>query len=91
MNETTRESLKLWAKVLLRCGILGFALLLISMGAILALGPTLHRFHEWLFGITAHEINVILYCFLGLMKIAVLVLFWIPWLAILWVLKSEKQ
>jgi hypothetical protein len=88
MTDSTRDTLDTLARVLLRCWILGFVLLFISLGAILLMGETIHKLHGSMFGLSAHELDVIFYCWMGLLKIAVLTFFFIPWLSIKMVLKK---
>lgn len=78
------------AKVLLRCWVFGFVLLFIWLGVILLAGDLVHRLHGDMFGLSKHELDVIFYCGLGLLKILVLTFFFFPWLAIRLVLRGEK-
>ncbi len=43
-----------------------------------------------MFGVTSHEFNVIFYGALGMLKLFVLVFFFIPWLSIWLVLKKTN-
>lgn len=70
------------AKVLLRCWIFGLLLLLFSFGVFMLAGEKIDRVHGKMFGISEHELDLIIYCGLGLLKLFVLVFFFIPWLAI---------
>ena len=90
MTDSTRDLLETIATVLLRCWILGFALLFISLGAILLMGETIHNLHGSMFGLSAHELDVIFYCWMGLLKIVVLTIFFIPWLSIKMVFRSAE-
>lgn len=78
------------AKVLLRCWIFGFVLLFIWLGAIFSLSNTIHRLHGGMFGLAPHELDLMFYGGMGLLKLVVLVLFFVPWLAIRIVLRAEK-
>jgi uncharacterized protein DUF6868 len=91
MPEPTRttEFFDTLAKVLLRCWIFGFALLLLWLGVIVLAGDFLHRLHGNLFGLSKHELDVIFYGALALLKVLVLVLFFFPWLAIRLVLRGR--
>lgn len=84
------EFFDLIAKILLRCWLFGFVLLFIWLGVILLAGDLVHRLHGGMFGLSKHELDVIFYCGLGLLKILVLVSFFFPWLAIRLVLRGEK-
>jgi len=91
MTASTRDVLDTLAKVLLRCWILGFVLLFISLGAILLMDETIHNLHGSMFGLSAHELDVIFYCWMGLLKIVVLTFFFIPWLSIKMMLRSVES
>ena len=90
MSDSTRDFFDTLAKILLRCWIFGFVLLFIWLGVVLLMGETIHSLHGPMFGLSNHELNVIFYCGMGLLKLCVLVSFFIPWLAIRMVLKNEK-
>jgi hypothetical protein len=91
VTESSKDFFDTLAKVLLRCWFFGFVLLLIWLGAILLMGDTIHNLHGPMFGLSHHELDVIFYCGMGLLKLAVLVFFFIPWLAIRQVLRKEKS
>ncbi len=78
------------AKVLLRCGIFGYLLLLLSAGVILIAGDPIYRLNSSLFGLSKHELELIIYECIVLMKVIVLLFFLIPWLAIRMVLRKAK-
>ena len=88
MTDSTRDTLDTLAKMLLKCWIMGFVLLFISLGAILLIGETIDNLHGSMFGLSARKLDVIFYCWMGLLKIAVLTFFFIPWLSIKMVLKT---
>lgn len=88
MQESTRDFFDALAKILLRSWIFSFVLLVIWLGATLLLSETIHTLHGPMFGITRHELDVILYCGMGIFKIFVFVSFFIPWLSIRLVLKK---
>jgi hypothetical protein len=79
------------AKVLLRCGVLGYVLLLLSVGVILIAGDPIYRLNGSLFGLSRHELELIIYECIVLMKVIVLLFFWIPWLAIRLVLRNRVR
>jgi hypothetical protein len=78
------------AKVLLRCGVFGYLLLLLSAGVILIAGDPIYRLNSSLFGLSKHELELIIYECIVLMKVIVLLFFLIPWLAIRMVLRKAK-
>ena len=82
MTDSTRDLLDALAKVLLQCWVFGFVLLFIWLGAALWMSDFIHGLHGPMFGLTKYELDVIFYCGMGLLKLCVLVFFFIPWLAI---------
>ncbi|MCZ6874746.1 MAG: hypothetical protein O7G88_14650 [bacterium] len=90
MSDSTRDFFDTLVKVLLRCWIFGFVLLFIWLSAVLLMGELIHKLHGPVFGLSKHELDVIFYCGMGLLKLCVLVFFFIPWLAIRLVLRKAK-
>jgi hypothetical protein len=90
MQESTRNVFETLAQVLLRCWIFGSVLLVIWFGVALLMGDIIHKLHGPMFGITMHEFDVIFYGVLGMLKLFVLVFFFIPWLSIRLVLKKTQ-
>ena len=88
MSDATREWFDTLAKVLLRCWIFGFVLLLIWLGALLS--GAVYKLHGPLMGLSNDELEVIHYCGIALLKLVVLVFFFIPWLAIRLVLRQAQ-
>ncbi len=86
MSDSTRECFGTLNKVLLRSWIIGIVIMLVSTIILLASGDLIDVIHGRIFGLTPHELDLIIYCGLGVMKLLVLVLFFIPWLAIKMVL-----
>jgi hypothetical protein len=89
MSDSTHKSLSLLQRVLLCCWLFGFLMLLIWLAAILLMGDMLLSVHGSMFGLTEHELQIIHYCGLGLWKLSVIALFFIPWLSIKMVLKKS--
>lgn len=77
---TTPDFFDSLARVLLRCWIFGFVLLLIWTGAVMS--GLVYRVHGPLMVLSREQLEVIHYCGLGLFKLTVLTLFFIPWLSI---------
>lgn len=88
-SKQTTEYVGMLAKVL-RCWIFGFVLLLVWFGAFLLAGDMIHRLHGGMFGISGHELDLIFYSGMGLLKLLVLTFFFFPWLAIRLVTRAEK-
>jgi hypothetical protein len=78
------------AKVLLRCWLLGFVLMLLMFGMYMLAGDLVHRLHGDMFGLSTHELDVVFYCGMGLVKLCVLTFFLIPWAAVRLVLRKAK-
>ena len=91
MTDSTRDLLEALGRVLLRCWIFGFVLLFIWLGALLLMRDVIHDLHGPMFGLTKHELDVIFYCGMGLLKLYVLAFFFVPWLAIKLVLGKEGK
>lgn len=89
MSDSIKDLLETTKDVLLRCWIFGFVPLFIWLGAILLMGNLIYELHGPLFGLTNHEIDLISYCGMGILKLIVLVCFFIPWLSIKMVLKQS--
>ncbi|MCA9173582.1 MAG: hypothetical protein KDB14_03770 [Planctomycetales bacterium] len=87
MTEQTRDLMATLERVLLRCWAFAFGLLMIWLVAMLTLAGVIDRIHGPMFGLTAHELDVIFYCALGALKILTLVFLFIPWLSIKLVLR----
>ncbi len=78
------------AKVLLRCGVFGYLLLLLTFGVYMLAGETLYRLNGNLFSLSKHEFDLIIYGCIVSIKMIVLLFFLIPWLAIRLVLRKAK-
>ena len=89
MSDSTRELLETTKDVLLRCWMFGFVLLVISLGATLLTGNLIHDLHGSMFGLPNHELDLIFYCLMGILKLIVIACFFIPWLSIKLVLKQS--
>ena len=88
MSDSTRDFCDTLAKVLLRCWIFGFLLLLFSFGVFMLTGKIIDRLYGSMFGLSKHELDLIIFCGLGLFKLCVIVFFFFPWLAIRLVLRK---
>jgi len=82
------EQLEVLAKVLLRCWILGYLLLLFWFGVCMLCGNLVYATHSRMFGLTVDQLRVIHYCGMGLLKLAVSLFFFIPWISIRMTLKQ---
>jgi len=78
----TNDFFETLARVLLRCWILGFIVLLFWWGAITLADDLTLGVHGDMFGLTRPQFNVIHYCGILLTKLVVAVFFFIPWVSI---------
>ena len=78
------------AKILMRCWIFGFILLLFWWGAVMLADDLVFGVHGDMFDLTRPQLNVIHYCGMGLTKLAVVLFFFIPWVSIRLILKKRK-
>ncbi len=90
MSEATRDLLEAIEKILLRCWVAAVVLGLFSFIVFLLTGDMIDRIHGSLFGLTPHELDLVIYCGLGLLKLFVLVFYVFPWLAIKLVLRADE-
>jgi hypothetical protein len=67
-----------------------YVLLFIWLGVVLLRGETIHRLHTHLFGLSTDQFHVIHYCGIGLLKLSIMIFFFIPWVAITLVVKGSK-
>jgi hypothetical protein len=88
MSESTRDLFDTLGKVLLRCWIFCIAIGLFSFVVFMLTGEIIDEIHGKMFGLSAHELDLIIYCGLGLFKLFVLIFFLIPWVAIKLVLSK---
>jgi len=93
MSEPTQitELFTTLAKVLLRCWIFGFLLLLLWFGMFMLAREQVYAMQGAMFELSRHELDVIFYCGMGLIKLAVLLFFLFPWLAIRLVLSRRAN
>ena len=81
-----REDIAAWldaiARVLLRCFVLGYVLLLVWVGVYLLAGDWLYRLNAALFGVTKQEMNLLHLVGITFVKCCVLLFFLFPYVAI---------
>ena len=90
MSESTREFFDTLAKVLIRCWFLGTLLLLFSFVMFMLSGEIIDEVHGRMFGLSPHEIDLIIYCGMALHKLCVNMFFLFPWIAIRLVLRKAN-
>jgi hypothetical protein len=84
-----QDWLDLVGKILLRCFIFGYFFLLLWAGVYFGAKNLLLRVHGQLFGLTEHEMALIHYCGMVIVKVWVLLFFLIPYVAIRLVLRKQ--
>ncbi len=87
-SDPTREFWETLAKILLRCALLGFLLLLFWFGTVTLAGNLVYDVHSRLLGIPRDRLQIIHYCGMGLTKLVIGCFFLIPWVAIRLVLRQ---
>jgi hypothetical protein len=90
LSRQSAELLDAISKVLLRCTIFGFLLVLVWFAAYLLAGEMIRRQGAW-FDLTAHELDVIHYCGMAFVKSCVLLFFLFPYIAIRLVLRKAPK
>ena len=88
MSAQTTELLEAAAKILLRCWIIGFLMMLFSLVVFMLTGEVIYSIHGKMFGLSPHELDLIMYCGLGVFKVFVLIFFLLPWVSVKLVLRS---
>jgi hypothetical protein len=86
----TNELLDAVAKVLLRCIVFGFLLLLLWAAVHLLARSLMYRLAGNVLGLTPHDIDVIQFAGIVFTKVCVLLFFVFPYLAIQLVLRKRK-
>jgi hypothetical protein len=81
-SNPTTDFFQTLAGVLLRSWVLGFALLFVWSAAAFFTGDFIYSVHAQMFGLSRHELDLIFYCGMGLLKVLVLVFFFFPWIAV---------
>ena len=90
MSTQITEWLEVVAKILLRCWIIGFLLILFSLVVFMLTGEIIDEIHGKMFGLSPHELDLIMYCGLGLFKVFVLIFFLLPWSSIRLILRKPE-
>ena len=77
------------AKILLRCFVLGYVLLLLWFVVYLFAGDLIYGIGSKLFDLTPHEVDIINYCGMAVVKCVVFLFFLFPYIAIRLVLRKR--
>lgn len=80
--QTHKQTLETIAKVLIRAFWLGVGFMILTMVLSLLMNDWAYQIHSKLFDITKHDFDVMIYGWLGSLKIIVTLFFLIPYLAI---------
>ena len=91
MSTRDTEWLEVVAKILLRCWIFGFGLVMIWFGFFMLVPGVIYGLHGSMFGLSPHGLNVIHYSGMALVKLVAICFFFIPWASIRLVLKKAKD
>ena len=81
---------EVFAKILLRGWIFGFVLLFIWFGFFMIAPTVIYGLHGSMFGLSPHELNVIHYSGMAVVKLVVICFFFIPWASIKLELRKQK-
>ena len=90
IDDKTRATTLFLSTVLFRAFWVGAGLLAVMSFLTLALLDPMYEVHSYLIEIPQPEYNVLIFDFLGDMKVLILVLFLVPACAIRWTLKASK-
>jgi hypothetical protein len=90
IDDKTRATAMLISSVLFRATLIGFGLLIIMCIPILFLTDQMHAIHNSMIKIPDKEYNVLLFNWLGNMKMLIIVLLLLPAIAIRWALKKAS-
>jgi hypothetical protein len=91
LDPRTNEQFDILARVLLRCGLFAYLLLLLTVGIYLLAGDVLFRLNADIFGLSKHELDLIIYGCIVAIKLVAILFFLIPWLAIRLVLRKVSR
>lgn len=90
MSTQITEWLDVVAKLLLRCWLFGFLLLLLWFGMFMLAGDVIYNLHGKMFGLSPHELSLIHYSGMAFVKLTVILFFFFPWAAIKLVLRKPS-
>ena len=90
IDDKTRATAMLISSVLFRATLLGFGLLIITCIPILFLTDQMYAIHSSMIDIPRDQYNVLMFTWLGNMKVLVIVVLLLPAIAIRWALKKAS-
>tara|TARA_B100001013_G_scaffold339518_2_gene261645 strand:- start:57 stop:338 length:282 start_codon:yes stop_codon:yes gene_type:complete len=90
IDDKTRATAMLISSVLFRAALVGFVLLLITCIPILFLTDQMHAIHSSMIEMEPAEHRVLMFTWLGNMKILLIVLLLLPAIGIRWALKKAR-
>lgn len=88
IDDKTRATAMFISSVLFRATLIGFVLLIITCIPILFLTDQMYAIHSSMIDIPRHEYNVLMFTWLGNMKVLVIVVLLLPAIGIRWALKK---
>jgi hypothetical protein len=91
LDSRTTEQFDVLAKVLLRCGLFAYLLLILTVAIYLLAGDVIVRLNADLFGLSKHELDLVIYGCIVVIKLVAILFFLIPWLAIRLVLRKASR
>jgi hypothetical protein len=91
LDPRTNEQFEILARVLLRCGLFAYLLLLLTVAVYVLAPEVLYKLNGDLFGLSKHELQLIIYDCIVVTKLVAILLFLIPWLAIRLVLRKASR
>jgi len=90
IDDKTRATAMLISSVLFRAALVGFVLLLITCIPILFLTDQMHAIHSSMMDMPRDQYNVLLFSWLGDMKMVIIVVLLLPAIGIRWALKKAR-
>ena len=90
MSTQISEWLDVISRILFRCWLFGFVLLLVWFGLFMLAPNVIYGLHGSMFDLSPHELNVIHYSGMAFLKLIVICIFFFPWAAIRLVLRKAK-
>jgi hypothetical protein len=76
------QNLAIASRIFGRCFVFTFAIACLWFAAYAIAGSPFYTMQVRIFGLTAHEVDLLNYCGIGLLKLVMWLFFFAPWLAI---------
>lgn len=88
--DSNKDFFETLQKILMQCWLFGFAVLFVWFAATLSISNMIFGIHSSMFSLSRHEFDLINYCGMGLWKLFVIACFFLPWLSINTLRKSNE-